>query len=292
MKARLVSVAVVVAILSAFLVSPASAAPAAKDRPHPLRGVKAHGHFGKATVNVTHFAVNAAGHLVASGTVTDAANKQLATFQDVAVTVQAVATTCTILDLTLAPINLNLLGLVVTTSTIHLKITADPSGGLLGSLLCGIAKLLDQPAALAPRLNRVLSLVGGSLTGGSVLTGMLPITITQFFSRNNHLFARFLVTTDRGRTFGPFATPVSAQASASSCTILHLVLGPLHLNLLGLVIDLTGAKATDPVVIDISAEPGPGNLLGNLLCGITKLLNQGAPAWRIALKLNQLLAYL
>ena len=46
---------------------------------------------------------------------------------------------CTILDLTLGPLHLELLGLVVDLSEVHLRITADPNGGLLGSLLCGLA---------------------------------------------------------------------------------------------------------------------------------------------------------
>lgn len=58
-------------------------------------------------------------------------------------------------------------------------------------------------------------------------------------------------------------------AAASSCPILHLVLGPLNLNLLGLNISL------NQVVLDITAIPGPGNLLGNLLCDIAGLLNPG-----------------
>jgi hypothetical protein len=58
--------------------------------------------------------------------------------------------------------------------------------------------------------------------------------------------------------------------SQLSCEILHLVLGPLDLDLLGLVIHL------DRVVLDIRAVPGAGNLLGNLLCAIVGLLD--APA--------------
>src|SRR5512144_1772845 len=51
------------------------------------------------------------------------------------------------------------------------------------------------------------------------------------------------------------------------CPILHLDLGPLDLNLLGLRVHL------DRVVLDITAEPGPRNLLGNLLCAIAGLLD-------------------
>jgi hypothetical protein len=53
----------------------------------------------------------------------------------------------------------------------------------------------------------------------------------------------------------------------TSCPILHLDLGPLDLNLLGLRVHL------NEVVLDITAEPGPGNLLGNLLCAIAGLLD-------------------
>ena len=62
------------------------------------------------------------------------------------------------------------------------------------------------------------------------------------------------------------AAPAQAQQQAA-CNILNLVLGPLDLNLLGLVVHL------DQVVLDITAVPGAGNLLGNLLCGVANLLN-------------------
>ena len=55
----------------------------------------------------------------------------------------------------------------------------------------------------------------------------------------------------------------------TSCDILRLKLGPLDLNLLGLVVHL------DRIVLDITAQAGPGNLLGNLLCAIAGLLDAG-----------------
>jgi len=74
-----------------------------------------------------------------------------------------------------------------------------------------------------------------------------------------------------------------AQAVAGlECDILHLELGPLDLDLLGLVVHL------DRVVLDITAVPGAGNLLGNLLCAITGLLD-GSNLGRLAFLLNQLL---
>jgi hypothetical protein len=67
----------------------------------------------------------------------------------------------------------------------------------------------------------------------------------------------------------------------SQCDILNLVLGPLDLNLLGLEVHL------NRVVLDIIAVPGPGNLLGNLLCAIAGLLDGGLGGL-----LNQLIALL
>ena len=68
-----------------------------------------------------------------------------------------------------------------------------------------------------------------------------------------------------------------------TCTILHLVLGPIHLNVLGLHID------TNRIIIDITAHSGPGQLLGNLLCAITGLLDSPNG---LAQLLNQILAAL
>lgn len=51
------------------------------------------------------------------------------------------------------------------------------------------------------------------------------------------------------------------------CPILALDLGPINLNVLGLVV------RTNQVQLRIDAVRAPGNLLGNLLCGITGILN-------------------
>ena len=78
------------------------------------------------------------------------------------------------------------------------------------------------------------------------------------------------------------ALPITAQAT---CDILHLELGPLDLNLLGLVVHL------DRIVLDIDAQAGPGNLLGNLLCAVAHLLDGGSLN-TIANLLNQILGQL
>ncbi len=75
--------------------------------------------------------------------------------------------------------------------------------------------------------------------------------------------------------------PLLAQDPAG-CQVLDLVLGPLNLNLLGLVVTL------NQVHLNITAVPGAGNLLGNLLCAITNLLNGGALGGVLTTLLNNL----
>ena len=78
------------------------------------------------------------------------------------------------------------------------------------------------------------------------------------------------------------AVPLQATGT---CPILSLTLGPLHLDLLGLVVDIP-----NPINLNIVAQSGPGNLLGNLLCSVTNLLNGGGALSQIANALNQILA--
>ena len=68
---------------------------------------------------------------------------------------------------------------------------------------------------------------------------------------------------------GEPATARAAAQNRATCDVLHLVLAPLDLDLLGLQVHL------DRVVLDIVAVSGAGNLLGNLLCAVTGLLDGG-----------------
>jgi hypothetical protein len=68
-----------------------------------------------------------------------------------------------------------------------------------------------------------------------------------------------------------------------TCQILDLDIGRIHLDLLGLVVDIA------PIHIDITAVEGPGNLLGNLLCALVGILD---PNQALADFLNNLLGQL
>lgn len=83
------------------------------------------------------------------------------------------------------------------------------------------------------------------------------------------------------------AQAAAAPQAAAACQILNLVLGPLNLNILGLVVTIP-----NPIVLNITAVPGAGNLLGNLLCSVTNLLNGTGPVQQIADLLNQILGIL
>jgi hypothetical protein len=80
----------------------------------------------------------------------------------------------------------------------------------------------------------------------------------------------------------------TAAQAAATCPILHLVLGPIDLNLLGLRVKLGGGAASDqPIVLDVTAQQG-GGLLGDLLCGLSNALNGTGVLSQLATQLQQL----
>ena len=71
---------------------------------------------------------------------------------------------------------------------------------------------------------------------------------------------------------------------AATCDILHLDIGPIALDLLGLQVNLS------EIILDITAQSGAGNLLGNLLCAVAGLLD--GPGGALANALNNILGLL
>ena len=84
-------------------------------------------------------------------------------------------------------------------------------------------------------------------------------------------------------TVNSVAAELALGAASGTCSILHLELGPLDLDLLGLTVHL------NKVVLDITAVSGPGNLLGNLLCAVAHLLDARSPLDILADAINDLL---
>lgn len=155
---------------------------------------------------------------------------------------------CPVLDLTLGPLDLRLLGLIVHLDKVHLTITADSEGGVLGSLFCSIAgakvKLSDSAARLTRAAHR-----SGLATKGL----RLAVPLQQQTSGSASTLG-----SATSRTLAPMVI----------CPVLDLTLGPLDLNLLGLMVHL------DTVHLVITAD-SEGGVLGSLLCS---LAGGGAPA--------------
>jgi len=116
------------------------------------------------------------------------------------------------------------------------------------------------------------------------VTGTVTGTLTSLTGQVTQV-NQTVTTTVNSATNAVTGAATTAAAAAASCSILSLQLGPLHLDLLGLVIDL------NQVNLNITAVPGAGNLLGNLLCSIAGLLD-GSGLNGLAALLNQLLGLL
>ena len=104
-----------------------------------------------------------------------------ATLTDPTTTAHTAATCTTVLDLNLGPIDLNLLGLRVqlfggTNSNnplpVTLLITADPTGGLLGQLLCNLTSSLGGSGVLST-LSGDLQQLAATLTSLTSILGAL-----------------------------------------------------------------------------------------------------------------------
>jgi len=171
-----------------------------------------------------------------------------------------------ILDLHVGAIHLDLLGLKVDTSEICLKITAAPTG-LLGTVLGDVAHLLDGGLDLSHLLGSLTTAQLGTLTSG--IGGLIGGALGAVTSPTNA------------------TTGGASVTSAGSTRILHLALGPVDLNLLGLNVHLDNC-ANGPVTVDITAQSGPGKLLGNLLGGLSHLLDSNANVQGLLNKVNQI----
>ena len=170
-------------------------------------------------------------------------------------------------------------------------------------------KLRLSAAAIAAALTACVLLVPPAVASNPHAAGALSAPITQSFVEDGATYTltgqfvptRFFnsggqlmvagnvvgqVTDAAGnvvQTVDQAVTTTATDPPAGACSILDLTLGPLHLDLLGLVVDL------NQVHLQITAQPGPGNLLGNLLCAVANLGNGGgSPLNAITNLLNQI----
>jgi hypothetical protein len=189
---------------------------------------------GNVTVrsSITSFSVQD-GRLVANGTLTGRVSAGGEATRETAgvrfSVMQRRPRRCDVLRLRLAPLTLELLGVRVQTSHINLLLYAR-RGRLLGNLFCALTGARIRLPRIAAAMNRRLE------------RRPLP-------------------------AFGA-TTEVRAADHLGQCQVLRLVLGPLHLDLIGLNVDLYGRTSRDPVVVTIHGLPGHGEL-GERLCEIS-----------------------
>lgn len=204
------------------------AGPAAAAGPSPVGASPPQGRLSVG-VKVDRFIATAAG-TQAQGTATATLTPLGGTPTKISKRVTLAATpsgSCTILTLNLEALELDLLGLDVQLSKVELHVTGNRGGGVLGSLFCSLA----HAKVKAARVSAVHRLNAEIRRSGAVR----PVA---------------------------FAVDLRAtEAATGSCPVLNLVLGPLNLNLLGLVVDL------NQVHLVITAEP-TGGVLGGLFCGL------------------------
>src|SRR3954454_5738875 len=166
---------------------------------------------------------------------------------------------------------------------------------LLAVVAAMVTVLVVAPIAPAapPTATAATAPVTGTTATGATFAG--TFNITQIVNQAGGLAAvgtlTGTLTSATGAVIGtvtglPVTLPIGVAAPTGSCQILDLVLGPLDLNLLGLVVHL------DTVHLNITAQSGPGNLLGNLLCGVAHLLDNGASGNAVANLLNRLIGIL
>lgn len=171
--------------------------------------------------------------------------------KQVELTVKA-ANRCQVLELHLAKLYLNLLGLEVRTSEINLEVTGSPDRAL-GKLFCELSKGIKlSKGALARKSAESLN---------KALEGR-PLPVVSF---------KAPVRSQQAPTARPAMRPHRRDevppVPPGSCEVLDLLLGPLHLDLLGLVVDLYGPTTNDAVQVLVTANPN-GGAIGASLCQV------------------------
>ncbi|MEA2366928.1 MAG: hypothetical protein QOE69_3486 [Thermoleophilaceae bacterium] len=156
---------------------------------------------------------------------------------------------CHVLTLTLDDLQLDLLGLRVDLSEVNLRIFALPRGegsGVLGRLFCALSRSTI-------RLGRGASASHAKQVVASLNTRLQKKPMRAFR-------ASAMLAAEGGEA--------QAAQAAPSCRVLNLILGPLDLNLLGLVVELYGPNRNAPVTLTITSFPGQG-ALGDLFCSLS-----------------------
>ncbi|PSP60644.1 hypothetical protein BRC77_15280 [Halobacteriales archaeon QH_8_64_26] len=162
-----------------------------------------------------------------------------------------------------------------------LKGTAAAGTAVAGLTLFGGSAAAQEEGLQIPVEARDVEITDGNPT--STITGTLTLTELKLNDAGDGLLASgtFSGSSEPGNSngngnsaqqftesFTDLAANLLPSDDSGVCDVLFLNLGPLDLDALGLTVELS------EVTLNIDAVPGPGNLLGNLLCAVANLLNQ------------------
>jgi len=166
------------------------------------------------------------------------------------------------LELTVPPIDLNLLGLLLKTSPITVDAFAQTGdGNLLGNLLNSLLNTIDATpgnlTTLSENLNGVLAKVVGVLNAADLsvsqaIVGALPEVVQT-------LLSPILISQTPGATTQVLDLVIASPDNTP----------PVQADLLGLVV------TTSDIDAELWAQTGDGMILGNLLFNVSHLLDQG-----------------
>jgi hypothetical protein len=162
---------------------------------------------------------------------------------------------CEVLFLEIGEVDLTLAGLHVIAHAfnpdepIRLHLQADQEGGILGKLFCDLAAG-GGAAATQAKAKKGAKALTTHLSG----TTIMRVQATIYAPNQNASGGK-----------GPARLPSGALAPntrqapmVDECHVVHLILGPVHLDLLGLIADL------NKILVDVNAIPG--TVLGNIFC--------------------------
>lgn len=148
-------------------------------------------------------------------------------------------------------------------------------GALWLAMAAMLAAMIAFPGSAGAQVpTRVVVPVTGTLSDGGTFEGRIINPDVSYESATDTLLISGLLrgratqsdgTTERIRQ--EFTTRLSVSQQQEECEILDLDIGRINLDLLGLVVNIA------PIHINVTAVPGAGNLLGNLLCALVGLLD-------------------
>ena len=157
------------------------------------------------------------------------------------------------------------------------------------TLACVAGPLVQPVAAQGAGTPQGISIpVTGSGTDGT-FSGILDLqrfrVIDGAIAAVGTLTGTLTTATGQTSIVRNLVIPLDLTTTQATCEVLHLELGPLSLNLLGVIVNL------NQVVLDIDADPA-GGLLGDLLCAVAGLLGGGGALEGITTLLNRILTLL